>query len=99
MSITIEKIQDWSLGLCLQWYLMASYLYYIEDESLLEDHVYDEISKRIRSQWDLFEHPYKILVSKEDLIAGTLYGLSERDYPKRVRSAAKLALQIHKGEL
>lgn len=82
-----------SVGLCLQWYLMASYLYYIKDLSLMPDAVYDALAKRIHSEYDLFIHRHKYLVTKADLEAGTLFGLHELDYPKQIRSAAMLAFQ------
>ncbi len=84
----LSKINDWPIGLCLHYYLMASYLYYIKDLSLLEDHTYDLIAKRILNEFATFEHPHKSIITKEDLKAGTLFGVVELNYPKMVRSAS-----------
>lgn len=78
-------------GLCLQWYLMASYLYYIKDISLLEDATYDQLAKRLLAEFDTFEHQHKYLINKADLEAGTLFSLLEIDYPKMIQSSATLA--------
>lgn len=68
---------------------MASYLYYIHDKSLLDDHVYDKLSKKVLSGWDDFEHRHKRLISKSDLDAGTLFSLRNDHYPLIVRSASQ----------
>lgn len=81
-----------SIGLCLQWYLMASYLYYVQDKTLMPDSLYDVLARRLLREYESLEHRHKYLVNKEDLEAGTLFGLHELDYPKQVRSAAMLAL-------
>lgn len=77
----------------LQKFLMASYLYYTRFQSPIPDAEYDAICKRLLAQWDDFEHQHKYLVTPDDLRAGTLYTLSEDDYPMMVRQAAEMWLR------
>lgn len=77
------------LGNKLQWYLMASYAYYIKHESILEDYVYDNIALDLLTEWDNFEHQHKYLITKEDLECGTLYRLKEDNYPTITKCCAE----------
>ena len=70
------------------WYLMASYLYYLKDISLLQDHEYDLVCKEILERWDNIDHSHKELISKDDLRAGTGFSLKEEDYPAITKNAA-----------
>jgi len=72
----------------IAWYLMASYVYYIQHtQSLLTDDLYDNLAKFIRLDWDKIEHRHKHLITQEDLAAGTLYNLKEAQYPRIVVGA------------
>jgi hypothetical protein len=84
-------------NLIVPWFLMASYLYYHKNQSLFSDEYYDELSKELLSRWDQVEHRHKHLITKEHLIAGSLYNLKEDDYPKFCKSAA-LALAMELSE-
>jgi hypothetical protein len=70
------------------WWLMASYLYYHHDVSLLSDAYYDKLARDMASTWDALEHPHKHLIGTEDLKAGSLYGLELARYPLSTRYAA-----------
>jgi len=76
-------------NLLVQWYLILSYAYYIEDESLVSDNEYDALCIRLLDKFEEIEHHHKHLISKEDLRAGTGYALARKDYPSIVISAAK----------
>lgn len=76
-----------SIGLKLQHYLMASYLYYIHDMSMLDDSVYDGYCKDLLEQYDTFEHQHKYLLDKEELACGSGYRVAYT-VPLRVKSAA-----------
>lgn len=73
-------------NMLVPWFLMASYLYYIEDVSILSDTLYDRLCNMLDQQWDSIEHFHKHLVPRADLSAGT--GFAITDYPERVRGAA-----------
>lgn len=87
-NYAIKLLQD-NRHLLVPWYLMASYLYYIKDISLLTDLTYDlEVCKRLDAEWESIEHQHKTLVRREELCCGTGYYLLEADYPLRVTGAA-----------
>ena len=66
-------------------YLMCAYAYYVEDNPLISDGDFDELSKFILNNYDSIEHPHKYLVTKGDLEAGTYLG----EYPQMVKGAVK----------
>jgi hypothetical protein len=76
-------------NLLVQWYLILSYAYYIEDESLVSDSEYDALCVRLLDKFDEIEHHHKHLISKDDLEAGTGFALARRDYPSIVIGAAQ----------
>ena len=86
---TETDIGTWSPGRVLSWYLMCSYLYYICDFSLVSDSVYDTMAKKILANYESIDHQHKYLVSKDDLAAGTLYSLKDKDYPTMVKNSAE----------
>lgn len=77
----------------LSWFLMASYAYYIQHESLLSDTLYDEICVWLLAHFDTVEHPNKSLVTPDMLGAATGYNLSVDDYPLRVQVAAETLMR------
>lgn len=72
----------------LQKYLMASYIYYVLNKSVMPDEEYDKIAQLLLKYWDQFEHQHKHLLTKDDLGATTLYALRAEDYPLMVRGGA-----------
>ena len=79
------------------WWLMASYLYYVHDLSMLSDGLYDELAKDMLKRWDDIKHPHKRLITKDALQAGSLYTLKEEDYPLMTRCAARHLVQHEWG--
>lgn len=77
------------------WWLMASYLYYTHDLSVLSDALYDELAKDMLARWDDIRHPHKRLITVDHLEAGSLFSLKEDDYPMLTRNAAA---HLVKGE-
>lgn len=78
-----------SKNVVVAWILMASYLYYLCDESILSDEVFDKMCKWLYANFDEVEHRHKYLIKKEDLSAGSLYQLQDWDYPNIVKGAAR----------
>ena len=72
------------------YYLMYSYAYYKENESLISDTEYDDICKQIIDKWHSTTHWHKSLLTLDALKAGTGYDI---EYPNRVISAAKLLIK------
>lgn len=85
-------------GLALQKWLTASYSYYILDETIMPDTAYDLIAQKLLLEWDTFDHPHKYLVAKDDLKAGTLYGIKESKYPRIIKGAALYEIERLKNE-
>lgn len=73
-------------------YLMASYLYYEEDISLLTDTQFDELCKELLVHWDDITHYHKHLTTREDLEAGTGFAIK---YPMLVVCAARKWYRDH----
>ena len=66
-------------------YLMCSYAYYVEDSPLISDQEFDDLSKFILENYDAIDHPHKVHVTKDDLVAGTFLG----KYPSRIKGAVQ----------
>jgi len=71
------------------WWLMASYLYYHEDQPILSDAMFDELTHFLIERWDDVEHPHKHLISAQDLAAGSGFAISKDHYPAIVIGAAQ----------
>ena len=86
-------------NMLVPYYLMYSYAYYKENESLITDSEYDQICQDLITNWDNITHWHKPLLSLESLKAGTGYDIK---YPERVIYGA-LALikkvKLNKSEL
>lgn len=74
---------DDSINMCVPWYLMAAYAYYVEDDPILEDRDFDILSQKMLKDWDEITHIHKEYVTKDMLEAGTYIG----DYPTRIKGA------------
>ena len=81
------------------YYLMFSYAYYQENESLIPDAEYDQICQDLITNWNDITHWHKPLLNLESLKAGTGYDIL---YPERVVNGA-LALikkiKLNKSEM
>ena len=72
-------------NMLVPYYLMYSYAYYKENESLVDDTEYDQICRELIEKWDNITHWHKPLLDLESLKAGTGYDIK---YPNRVVAAA-----------
>jgi hypothetical protein len=79
---------------CVAWYLMASYLYYREAESLLSDETFDKMCLYMLNNWDTIEHRYKHLVNKESLSAGTGFDIEFNRFPEGL---LRIIYQLKRG--
>jgi len=78
-------------------YLIHCYLYYELNSPIIYDYDFDLLCKILLEKWDNINHPYKDLVSKQDLKAGTGYSIKE--YPKEVIEEAERRKKIFIQEL
>ena len=77
------------INLTVPWYLMTSYLYYIEDVALLHDHQYDLLCEFMHKNWKHIKHRHKNCILQASLVAGTGFYLKKEDYPMIVVNAAQ----------
>jgi hypothetical protein len=73
------------VNMLVPWYLMAAYAYYVEDNPIISDQLFDNMSKRLLASWDIIEHMHKHHLTRGDLEAGTFLG----KYPTRIKGALK----------
>jgi len=66
-------------------YLMSSYLYYEHDKNVLDDTQFDYLCKKLHDNWDSVEHMHKHLIDKDNLKAGSGYGIA---YTNMIMSSA-----------
>lgn len=67
----------------VSWWLMSSYCYYLLDDPILSDAMFDRISREIAARWDEIDHPHKHLLGGPDEVH-TGHHLAQDDYPPRV---------------
>ncbi|CAB4213324.1 hypothetical protein UFOVP1451_13 [uncultured Caudovirales phage] len=78
--------KSFSLDRKVAWYLMASYLYYEEDFSLMSDGDYDDLCKELYEFYEILTHPHVVFLNQELLKCGSGFGLR---YPQMTISAAE----------
>ncbi len=61
---------EFNRNMLVPWYLMASYGYYIRDESLLRDTTFDTFCRELDRHWDYVEHRHKHIIDRASLAAG-----------------------------
>ena len=79
----MREVTEDNINMTVPWYLMTSYAYYVEDDPLVSDGVFDRLSKKMIESWDTIEHFHKDHIKIDDLKAGTFLG----EYPSRVADA------------
>lgn len=83
-----EEILHGTIGRCVAWYLMLSYLYYECNESAVPDTVFDMLCARLlKNLEEAQKHIHGHLISEDMLRAGTGFALKGK-YPYMVRSSA-----------
>lgn len=92
----ILKLNDSQL---VQHYLMASYCYYVLNESPMVDEAYDLVCKLLTEKWDSIEHPHKKYICFADGKVGSAFG-EVNTYPNIVKNAAEVYTErIESGDL
>lgn len=74
----------------IPYYLMASYLYYELDESVISDDVFNTICKLLLANFNTLNHPHAHLLDIDSLKANTGYTIR---YPEITKRAALLWLK------
>ena len=65
------KIIEDNMNMLVPFYIMAAYAYYVEDDPIMTDSTYDQITKWLLEYYDIIDHYHKHLISKDQLEAGT----------------------------
>jgi len=68
----------------VSFYFMMAYAYYVEDEPIGSDHLFDVLCRYLLQEFDnLHDHKHRYLLTKENLRAGTYLG----EYPDHIKYA------------
>ena len=78
-AMTQDIMED--VSNCIDWLLMTSYQYYINNKSILTDIMFDALVGQTKECWDDIEHPYKRYIDEENLETGSLFNLKAHVYP------------------
>tara|TARA_R100000951_G_C2556624_1_gene154190 strand:+ start:225 stop:494 length:270 start_codon:yes stop_codon:yes gene_type:complete len=79
------ELHNVSLNRLVPIYLMSSYLYYEHDKNVIDDTQFDYLCKKLYDNWDSVEHMHKHLIDKDNLKAGSGYGIT---YTNMIMSSA-----------
>ena len=79
------ELHNVSLNRLVPIYLMSSYLYYEHDKNVIDDIQFDYLCKKLYDNWDSVEHMHKHLIDKDNLKAGSGYGIT---YTNLIMSSA-----------
>ena len=79
------ELSNISINRLVPIYLMSSYLYYEHDKNVLDDTQFDYLCKKLYDNWDSVEHMHKHLIDKDNLKAGSGYGIT---YTNMIMSSA-----------
>jgi len=77
----VNRMRD---GHLVAHYLLASYAYYILQESPMTDTAYDRLCARLLERFQYIKHQHKRLISVDSLRAGTGYNIPADKYPSMV---------------
>ena len=83
-----------SLNRLIPIFLMSSYLYYEKNKSVLTDEQFDNVCKKLYNNWEKVTHMHKHLISKDDLLAGSGYGIK---YTNMIKGGAMSWYKQEKG--
>ena len=79
------ELSNVSINRLVPIYLMSSYLYYEHDKNVIDDTQFDYLCKKLYDNWDSVEHMHKHLIDKDNLKAGSGYGIT---YTNLIMSSA-----------
>lgn len=87
----VDKLVTENPNLLVPWYLILSYAYYIMNETIVSDYLYDQICLRLKDAIETFsiDHRHMHLCDISRLEEGTAFHLTEEEYPRIAESSAK----------
>ena len=72
----------------ISYFLMAGYLWHIENLPLLTDDSWDELCEAIHKNWEQITHKHREYIDKDFLKAHTAFYIRAEQYPEIVKRAA-----------
>ena len=84
-------IIDDNQNMMIPWYIMAAYAYYVEDNPIISDQLFDKLAQRIYNKWEELDHIHKDFLDQDMVRSDTYLG----DYPSRVKGAVEQVREIH----
>ena len=87
-----SETTDTNHNMLVPWYIMASYAYYVEDDPIISDRLFDKMAKTMLDEWETIDHFHKEYLTVDALKAGTYLG----EYPSRVKVALGQVRNIYK---
>lgn len=89
VSTVIEKNKN----MLVPYYIMAAYSYYVQDDPIISDSLYDCIGKELLKNFDGVEHYHKHLLDIDQLSAGTCL----IKYPEIIKGAVSDLRKRHRS--
>ena len=89
---TVFEILDRNKNMIVPWYMMAAYAYYVQDDPIISDSLFDRMAKMMLEQWEEIEHKHKHHITKSDLEGGSYLG----EYPIIIHGAVESARKIYR---
>lgn len=87
-------IVDDNPNMMVPWYIMAAYAYYVEDDPIISDQLFDKLAYKLLKNWESIKHYHKEYLNEDMLRSGTYLG----NYPTRVSGAVKQLREIYAKE-
>lgn len=82
-------VEEGAADRAVPWVLMAAYLYYHKDTTILSDECYDDLARLVKEDYPFIRHPHRdLLAPLQDSATSSLFHLKEDDYPRMARAAA-----------
>jgi len=88
------QLETFSTDKLCRWYLIHSYIYYVLNNNVIEDSVFDRITVLLQQRE--IPEKWKKFVSKDSLIQGTGYNIDFKKLPLILRN---VSIKLSKGEL
>lgn len=76
-------------NMAVPWWLMAAFMYEIENDPFLTDGCFDWLSAELLAKWDDISHRHKALIDRDALRAGTGLAADLANLPTIVKDAAR----------
>lgn len=94
-EVSINRVLSKNNNMLVPYYLILSYIYYEQDDSIVSDSFYDETCAALRLHWHSVEHRHKHLIDKASLKTGSGYYL-HRKFPGIVKGAGNALIVVCK---